>query len=193
LGSSTQSKKPAYLCVNALDAHPLNEDPDVILSRAQSVEAVIAKRRTVWRRWRCEAFRQVADIQPADMLKLPVPNIESGKPRIVRAPATPQLKALVASLAVRAEKLKTMMRMLALAPEIQTYLAELRTPHAIWNFGYRPMGTLAHLLLGEQREKFPKMVADLESLQQRRAAGAGISTMVASVKSGSTPARVRIV
>lgn len=52
-------------------------------------------------------FRQVADIQTADMLKLPVPSIEGGKPRIVRAPATPQLKALVASLAVRAEKLKT--------------------------------------------------------------------------------------
>jgi N12 class adenine-specific DNA methylase len=52
-------------------------------------------------------FRQVADIQTADMLRLPVPKIEGGKPRIVRAPATPQLKALVASLAVRAEKLKT--------------------------------------------------------------------------------------
>jgi N12 class adenine-specific DNA methylase len=52
-------------------------------------------------------FRQVADIQTADMLKLPVPTIDGGKPRIVRAPATPQLKALVASLAVRAEKLKT--------------------------------------------------------------------------------------
>jgi hypothetical protein len=33
--------------------------------------------------------------------------IEGGKPRIVRAPATPELKAFVASLAVRAEKLKT--------------------------------------------------------------------------------------
>lgn len=52
-------------------------------------------------------FRQVADIQTADMLKLPIPKIDGGKPRIVRAPATPQLKALVASLAVRAEKLKT--------------------------------------------------------------------------------------
>jgi N12 class adenine-specific DNA methylase len=52
-------------------------------------------------------FRQVADIQTADMLKLPVPKVDGGKPRIVRAPATPQLKALVASLAVRAEKLKT--------------------------------------------------------------------------------------
>ncbi|OAM90897.1 hypothetical protein AW736_00080 [Termitidicoccus mucosus] len=52
-------------------------------------------------------FRQVADIQTADMLKLPIPKIEGGRPRIVRAPATPQLKALVASLAARAERLKT--------------------------------------------------------------------------------------
>ncbi|MDB6094039.1 MAG: N-domain protein family [Verrucomicrobia bacterium] len=52
-------------------------------------------------------FRQVADVQTADMLKLPVPEIEGGKPRIIRAPATPELKAFVASLAQRAEKLKT--------------------------------------------------------------------------------------
>ncbi len=52
-------------------------------------------------------FRQVADIQTADMLKLPIPQIDGGRARIVRAPATPALKALVTSLAVRAEKLKT--------------------------------------------------------------------------------------
>jgi N12 class adenine-specific DNA methylase len=52
-------------------------------------------------------FRQMADIQTAEMLKLPVPEIEGGKPRIVRAPATPELKEFVASLAKRAEKLKT--------------------------------------------------------------------------------------
>jgi N12 class adenine-specific DNA methylase len=51
-------------------------------------------------------FRQVADVQTADMLKLPVPEIEGGKPRVVRAPATPELKAFVNSLAKRAEKLK---------------------------------------------------------------------------------------
>ncbi len=52
-------------------------------------------------------FRQVADVQTADMLKLPVPELDGGKPRIVRAPCTPELKAFVASLAKRAEKLKT--------------------------------------------------------------------------------------
>jgi N12 class adenine-specific DNA methylase len=54
-----------------------------------------------------QTFRQMADIQTADMLKLPVPELDGGKPRIVRAPSTPALKVFVASLAVRAEKLKT--------------------------------------------------------------------------------------
>ncbi len=52
-------------------------------------------------------FRQTADVQTADMLKLPVPDLEGGKPHIIRAPATPELKAFVNSLAKRAEKLKT--------------------------------------------------------------------------------------
>ena len=54
-----------------------------------------------------QMFRQMADVQTADMLKLPVPALEGGKPRIVRAAATPELKAFVTSLAQRAEKLKT--------------------------------------------------------------------------------------
>ncbi len=53
-----------------------------------------------------QMFRQMADVQTADMLKLPVPALDGGKPRIVRAPATPELKEFVASLAKRAEKLK---------------------------------------------------------------------------------------
>jgi N12 class adenine-specific DNA methylase len=52
-------------------------------------------------------FRQMADVQTADMLKLPVPALDGGKPRIMRAPSIPELKAFVASLAKRAEKLKT--------------------------------------------------------------------------------------
>lgn len=51
-------------------------------------------------------FREIADVQTADMLKLPVPDLEGGKPQIIRAPATPELKAFVQSLAKRAEKLK---------------------------------------------------------------------------------------
>ncbi len=53
-----------------------------------------------------QMFRQMADVQTADMLKLPVPALDGGKARIVRAPATPELKEFVASLAKRAEKLK---------------------------------------------------------------------------------------
>ncbi len=54
-----------------------------------------------------QMFRQVADIQTAQMLKLPVPALENEKATIVNAPATPQLKKFVTALANRAEKLKT--------------------------------------------------------------------------------------
>jgi hypothetical protein len=53
-----------------------------------------------------QMFRSVADVQTAEMLKLPIPALDGGKARIVRAPATPELKTFVASLAQRAEKLK---------------------------------------------------------------------------------------
>jgi hypothetical protein len=53
-----------------------------------------------------QMFRQMADVQTVDMLKLPIPTLDGGKPRIVRAPSTPELKEFVASLAKRAEKLK---------------------------------------------------------------------------------------
>ena len=53
-----------------------------------------------------QMFRSMADVQTADMLKLPIPALDGGKARIVRAPTTPELKAFVAALAVRAEKLK---------------------------------------------------------------------------------------
>lgn len=53
-----------------------------------------------------QVFRQVADVQTADMLQLPTPSLEGGKPRIVNAPCSPELKAFVMTLAKRAEKLK---------------------------------------------------------------------------------------
>lgn len=53
-----------------------------------------------------QQFRQIADIQTAQMLKLPVPAMESNRPVIVGAPVTPELKKLVAGLAQRAEALK---------------------------------------------------------------------------------------
>ncbi len=54
-----------------------------------------------------QQFRQVSDIQTAAMLKLPIPALHEGKAQVVRAPSTPELKELVASLAKRAEKLRT--------------------------------------------------------------------------------------
>ncbi len=47
-------------------------------------------------------FRSFADIQTAEMLNLPRPAIEGGKPQVVAAPASPELKEYVAHLVRRA-------------------------------------------------------------------------------------------
>ena len=52
-------------------------------------------------------FGEVADIRTSEMLKLPVPRLKGGKPRTVTCPASSSLKAFVATLVKRAEKLKT--------------------------------------------------------------------------------------
>ncbi len=54
-----------------------------------------------------QMFRQVADIQTQAMLKLPVPDLRGGKPTVISAPCSPQLKAIVQSLVERAEALRT--------------------------------------------------------------------------------------
>ena len=53
-----------------------------------------------------QMFRSVADVQTADMLNLPRPALESGKPVIDAAPASPELKAFIKTLVERAERLK---------------------------------------------------------------------------------------
>ena len=50
-------------------------------------------------------FKQVADVQTADMLNLPVPKLVGGKPINV-APPSPQQKQMVADLADRAEEIR---------------------------------------------------------------------------------------
>ena len=54
-----------------------------------------------------QQFRQVADIQTQAMLRLPVPDLRAGKPAVVNAPCSPELKQIVESLVERAEALKT--------------------------------------------------------------------------------------
>ncbi|MEO8429746.1 MAG: DEAD/DEAH box helicase family protein, partial [Verrucomicrobiota bacterium] len=54
-----------------------------------------------------QQFRQVADIQTQAMLKLPVPEIRNGRPAIVSAPCSPELKEIVQGLVKRAEALRT--------------------------------------------------------------------------------------
>jgi N12 class adenine-specific DNA methylase len=51
-------------------------------------------------------FRTVADVQTADMLNLPRPELENGRPAVVAAPASAELKAFIRTLTERAEKLK---------------------------------------------------------------------------------------
>lgn len=51
-------------------------------------------------------FRTVADVQTADMLNLPRPALENGKPTSVAAPASPELKAFIRTLTERAERLR---------------------------------------------------------------------------------------
>jgi N12 class adenine-specific DNA methylase len=51
-------------------------------------------------------FRTFADVQTADMLNLPRPALETGKPQITAAPTSPELKAYVATLVERAKNLK---------------------------------------------------------------------------------------
>ena len=53
-----------------------------------------------------QQFRQMADIQTNEMLKLSVPKISQGKPIVISAPATPELKVFVASLVKRADRLR---------------------------------------------------------------------------------------
>ncbi|TLD71287.1 helicase [Phragmitibacter flavus] len=53
-----------------------------------------------------QQFRQAADVQTADMLKLPIPKLESGHAIIVSAPCSPMLKKFVEQLVKRAEKVK---------------------------------------------------------------------------------------
>jgi N12 class adenine-specific DNA methylase len=52
-------------------------------------------------------FRSFADVQTADMLHLPRPATQGGKPHITAAPGSPELKAYVETLVNRAQKLRT--------------------------------------------------------------------------------------
>ena len=54
-----------------------------------------------------QQFRQVADVQTADMLKLPIPKLDQGRPITVSAPVTPELKRFVERLVARVEKIKS--------------------------------------------------------------------------------------
>jgi N12 class adenine-specific DNA methylase len=52
-------------------------------------------------------FRSFADVQTADMLHLPRPSTEGGKPQITATPGSPELKEYVGTLVERAQRLRT--------------------------------------------------------------------------------------
>jgi N12 class adenine-specific DNA methylase len=54
-----------------------------------------------------QQFRQVADVQTGEMLKLPVPKLDQGRPITISAPSTPELKRFVEQLVKRTERIKS--------------------------------------------------------------------------------------
>src|SRR3954462_8283092 len=52
-------------------------------------------------------FRQVTDLKTQAMLKLPIPFLRNGKPTIVSAPCSSELKEIVGALVKRADALRT--------------------------------------------------------------------------------------
>jgi N12 class adenine-specific DNA methylase len=54
-----------------------------------------------------QQFRQAADVQTAEMLKLPVPKLDQGRPITVSAPTSPELKKYVEHLIKRVEAIKS--------------------------------------------------------------------------------------
>ncbi|MCB1245264.1 MAG: DEAD/DEAH box helicase family protein [Verrucomicrobiales bacterium] len=54
-----------------------------------------------------QQFRQTADVQTADMLKLPIPKLETGRPVIVSAPCSSRLQKFVQTLVKRSEQIKS--------------------------------------------------------------------------------------
>ena len=48
-----------------------------------------------------QQFRQVADVQTGEMLKLPVPKLEQDRPITISAPSSPELKRFVDQLVKR--------------------------------------------------------------------------------------------
>jgi len=52
-------------------------------------------------------FRAFSDVQTADMLSLPCPQIAGGKPYVIAAPASEDLKRYIKTLTERAERLRT--------------------------------------------------------------------------------------
>jgi N12 class adenine-specific DNA methylase/phospholipid N-methyltransferase len=54
-----------------------------------------------------QQFRQVADVQTAEMLKLPVPKLDQGRPVTISAPCSRELRRFVDQLVERVEKIKS--------------------------------------------------------------------------------------
>lgn len=51
-------------------------------------------------------YKEFADVQSADKLHLPRPKLKTGKPQIIKVPASPEQKAYVQDLAVRARNIQ---------------------------------------------------------------------------------------
>jgi DNA invertase Pin-like site-specific DNA recombinase len=59
------------------------------------------------------------------------------------------------------------LKLIELAPDIQAYLASLRTANAVWHFGIKPVGKLADWSFEKQRFLFAKMRDSYDARTQR--------------------------
>jgi len=79
----------------------------------------------------------------------------------------PTRTALAKKAGLSPSAVTRILKLIELAPDIQAYLASLKSASAVWHFGYKPVGNLAKLPFDEQRAAFAKMRADFE-LQEVR-------------------------
>ena len=111
--------------------------------------------------------------------------------KLLQSGEVPSRVALAKRARLTPGAITLIMRLVELAPDIQAYLASLTSPNAVWHFGYKPVGQLAHLPFEEQRTAFAKMRADYEALERRRNLGKKV-VPIASIPTSSRPSTARL-
>jgi hypothetical protein len=90
--------------------------------------------------------------------------------RLIDEKAVPHRFALAKHVGCTPGAVTKMLKMIKLVPEIQEFLAGLKTRPELWHFSLTRMGTLAGLTPEMQRVAFATMRANFSELQARLAA-----------------------